>query len=77
MNIQLLDKNLHKNKTPIKLRYFLQILMINNLNPLSINFTKWSNIFKQFVGNLPTNCLSVFGHFAGLELKGLNSRLLL
>ena len=26
---------------------------------------------KQFVGNLPTNCLSVFGHFMGLVLKGL------
>ena len=36
------------------------------------NATKWSNTFKQFVGNLPTNCLSVFGHFVGLALKGLN-----
>ena len=26
---------------------------------------------KQLVGNLPTNCLSVFDHFVGLALKGL------
>ena len=41
------------------------------VNPLSPNFTKWSNTLKLFVGNLPTNCLSVFGHFVGLALKGL------
>ena len=46
---------------------------IQDLNPLSANFTKWSNTVKQFVGNLPTNCLSVFGHFVGLALKGLKS----
>ena len=40
-------------------------------NPLSANPTKWSNTLKQFIGNLPTNCLSVFGHFVGLVLKGL------
>ena len=40
-------------------------------NPLSANFTKWSNTLKQFVGKLPTNCLSVFDHFVGLALKGL------
>ena len=33
------------------------------------NFTKWSNTLKQFVGNLPTNCLSVFDHFVGLALR--------
>ena len=41
-------------------------------NPLSANFTKWSNIIKQFVGNLPTNCWSVFDHFVKSALKGLN-----
>ena len=41
------------------------------LNPLSANPTKWSNTLKQFVGNLPTNCLSVFDHFVGLALKRL------
>ena len=44
-------------------------------NPLSANFTKWSNTLKQFVGNLPTNCLSVFDHFVGLTLKGFNELL--
>ena len=44
---------------------------IKYLNPLSPNFTKWSNTLKQFIAKLPTNCLSVFGHFVGLELKGL------
>ena len=42
------------------------------LNPLSANFTKWSNTLKQIVGKLPTNCLSVFDHFMWLALKGLN-----
>ena len=42
-------------------------------NPLSANPTKWSNTFKQFVGNLSTNCLSVFDHFMNLELEGLIS----
>ena len=40
-------------------------------NPLSANFTKWSNILKQFVGKLATNCLSMFGHFGELAIKGL------
>ena len=40
-------------------------------NPLSTNFTNWSNTLKQFIGKLPTNCLSVFDHFVGLALKGL------
>ena len=46
------------------------ILFIDD-NPLSANFTKWSNPLKQFAGNLPTNCLSVFDHFMGLALKGI------
>ena len=41
-------------------------------NLLSANPTKSSNTLKQFVGNLPTDCLSVFDHFVGLALKGLN-----
>ena len=32
---------------------------------------KWPNKLKQFVGKLPTNCLSVFDHFVELALKGL------
>ena len=41
------------------------------ISPFRANFTKWSNTLKQFVGNLPTNCLNVFDHFVGLALKGL------
>ena len=46
--------------------------VLDALNPLSANPTKWSNTLKQFVGKLPTNCLSVFDHFVGLKfyLKG-------
>ena len=43
------------------------------LNPLSANPTNWSNTLKQFVDNLPTNCLSVLDHFVKLALKGLTS----
>ena len=46
------------------------------LNPLSANPTKWSNTLKQFVGKLPTKCLSVFDHFVKLALKGLRVKLL-
>ena len=42
-----------------------------NFNPLSAKLIKWPNTLKQFVDNLPTNCLSVFGHFVELALKGL------
>ena len=45
------------------------------INPLRANPTKWSNTLKQFVDNLPTNCLSVFDHFVGLALKGLINEL--
>ena len=41
------------------------------INPLSANPIKWPHTLKQFVGKLPTNCLSVFGHFVNLALKGL------
>ena len=44
-----------------------------DINPSSANITKWSNTLKQFVGNLPTNCLSVFDHFVGLTLKALKN----
>ena len=30
------------------------------------------NTLKQFYGSFPSNCLSVFDHFVGLTLKGLN-----
>ena len=38
----------------------------NKLNLLNANPTKWSNILKQFVGNLLTTCLIVFDHFVEL-----------
>ena len=38
------------------------------INSLSANMTKWSNTLKQFVSNLPTNCLSVFDHFVVLTI---------
>ena len=41
------------------------------INFLSANLAKWSSTFKQFVGNLSANCLSVFDHFVKLALKGL------
>ena len=49
----------------------VQLALKNLLNPLSTNPTKWSNTLKQFVSNLPKNCLSVFDHFVKLALKGL------
>ena len=41
------------------------------MNSLSANPTKWSITLNQFVGNLPTNGLSVFHHFVVLVVKGL------
>ena len=40
-------------------------------NLVSENPTKWSNTLKQFVGKMPTNCLSLFDHFVKLALKRL------
>ena len=40
-------------------------------NPFSASLTKWPNTLKQFVAKLLTNCLSVFGHFVKLAIKGL------
>ena len=45
-----------------------------SFNPLNVKFTKWSNTFKQVVGKLPRNCLSVFDHFVRLALKSLKWR---
>ena len=46
-------------------------LFSKTVNPLSANPRTWSNTLKQFVGNSPTNCLSVFDHFVILGLKWL------
>ena len=45
----------------------------HKIKSLSANPTKWSNTLRQFVGNLPANCLNVFDHFVGLVLKGLST----
>ena len=44
-------------------------VIVQILNPFSANFTKWSITLKQFVGNLPSNCVSVFDPFVGLALN--------
>ena len=46
---------------------------VAEFNPLSANFTRWSNTLKRFVGKLPTSFFSVFDHFVGLALKGLST----
>ena len=56
---------------------FESYLANNNINPLSANPTNWPNTLKQFIGKLPTNCLSVFGHFVNLTFKGLIITILL
>ena len=50
---------------------YQSILYISEGIDLIITLTKWSNTLKQFVGNLPTNRLSVFDHFLILAFKGL------
>ena len=43
--------------------------VVKQFNPLSVNPKKWSNTLKQFIGNFPANCLSMFDHFVGFVLK--------
>ena len=59
------------NNVPLHLYQLCMYHQKTFFNPLSANPTKWSNTFKQFVGKLSTNCLSVFDHFVKLALKGL------
>ena len=61
--------------TPLNHAFLCLNLCITGFNPLSANHTKWSNTLKQFVGNLPKNCLSVFDHLVGLALKGLRQEI--
>ena len=79
-NIQIGKSWRRKNENKyMKIVFSIVIYAINHsstnsillFNPFSTNVTKWSNILKQFLGNLLTNCLSVFDHFMGLALKGL------
>ena len=67
---QLSVLNLIKELIPISTLLSENSLQIV-LNPSSANPTKWSNTLKQFVGKLPSNCLSVFDHFVKLAFKGL------
>ena len=66
------SKKLKKKKRSLKLDFSIVIhFVLFSINPLSAKLTKWPNTLKQFVGNLPKNCLSVSHHFMGLALKGL------
>ena len=47
--------------------YFIRAGNNLALNPLSANFTKWSNTLKQIADEL----FECFDHFVGLALKGL------
>ena len=62
------------SKTKLYTLFRQYIFLKYILNPLSANPTKWSNTLKQFVANLPTDCLSVFDHFMNLALKRLRLR---
>ena len=57
---------------------YLQLKNVTLLlfNRFSANPTKWPNTLKQFVGNFPTNCLSVFYQFVGLALISLYHNIL-
>ena len=70
---RLLRKQNSIQKGFVTRQFFLLFEHSTNLgfNPLSANPTKSSNTLKQFVGKLPTNCLSVLDHFVKLALKGL------
>ena len=63
----------HRSNIPSHIHLKTMLIKCQNdsfrLNPLSANITEWSNTLKQFVGKLPTNCLSVFDHFVGLALN--------
>ena len=66
---------LHFSIITVQFSFYSKLFFTNTkilpINSLCTNPTKWSSTFKQFVGNLPTNCLSVFDHFVKLALKGL------
>ena len=66
--LQITSSSMENTSNNYELNYFKEKLFFN---PLGTNPTKWTNILKQFVVKLPTNCLSVFDHFMKLALKGL------
>ena len=65
------DGQCQMDKKVIIFETLRRVNLLHTVNPLSAKLTKWPNTLKQFVGNLPTNCLSMFGHFVGLALEGL------
>ena len=67
------DGQCQMDKKVIIFETLCRVNLLHTVNPLSAKLTKWPNTLKQFVGNLPTNCLSVFDHFVGLALKGLRT----
>ena len=67
-NVSRLVNSFSKTTRGIFLKFYK---LLECLNPLSANPTKCLNTLKQFLGNLLTNCLSVFDHLVGLALKGL------
>ena len=75
-NAKVIKNDLSKQRIKIALRAFT----FNFIDVVEIQFgidgkrlTKWPNTLKRFVGNLRTNCLSVFDNFVGLALKGLKN----
>ena len=52
-----------KDKKVFFLVFLVEVQLSHKMVKQNGNLTKWSNTLKQFVGNLPTNCLSVFNHF--------------
>ena len=60
-----------RTKESQRLVEFKTFKKLKYMNSLSTKLTKWPNTLKKFFSNLPTNCLSVLGHFVGLALKGL------
>ena len=59
----------------MRLRY-ISSLTYKPINPLRANPTKRPNTLKQFDGELPMNCLSVFDHFVKLALKEITHKLI-
>ena len=44
------------SNTQKRQKYYIEVKLID---PLSASPTKWLSTLKKFVGNFPTNCLSV------------------
>ena len=69
--------NVRGNQVPFINKEFSKAIMLpRNCSKLTLQAQtaqKLSNTLKQFVANLPMNCLSVFDHFVRLALKGLRN----